>query len=160
MDAPSESKPYVRKATYEDAKSLAPRLRAVDRQEIVALDRNPSMVLFEAMECCTKVFSIIDTNGQVVGMFGVSPFTLQTGLTVGAVWLLGSDELKNIRFTFLRECSHWIDELHADHPVLWNWAFANNTLHLRWLQWLGFKIVGTAPIGKRGEIFHQFIKVK
>lgn len=163
IPAPAESKPWVREASLQDVHDLGPRLRAADVREVKALGFTPEDGLMMSWKSSPQRYSIISTSGEVVGMFGVGPahhIGESIGASVGSVWLVGSDGLKDIRVTFLKSCEHWVEVLHRDYEVLWNWSDARNNLHLRWLEWLGFKIIGTAPIGTAGELFHQFIRVK
>lgn len=137
-------------------------LRESDRLEVEALGFTPEQALKFSFDSSDQRYAIIDDHG-LIGMFGVGLNEDQSsvvGCSVGCVWLLGSDRLKDIRFTFLRQCAHWVSQLHRDYPVLWNWADVRNELHLKWLKWLGFKIISTDAIGVGGEEFHQFIRIK
>lgn len=162
IPAPSESKPWGREATKDDVYALAPKLRAADIREIRALGLTPEDGLMASWKACPQRYSIV-SSGEIIGMFGVGPshhMSERLGQPVGSVWMLGSDDLKRVKIGFLRSCHEWLEVLHRDYTILWNWADARNNLHLRWLEWLGFKIIGTAPIGVKGELFHQFLRVK
>ena len=155
------AKAFVARAKATDVPGLARRLREEDKQECLALGCEPLDALRESYKASAMCFSIIDQD-NVIGMFGVAPcpWVSTDTLKVGSVWLLGSPGIQDIRFTFLRQCSHWVDQMHAQFPVMWNWADCRNDLHLKWLRWLGFKTIGTHAIGVNGENFHQFISVR
>jgi hypothetical protein len=158
-----ESKVKVRPATMADVIDLTPKLRAADRREIMSLGSTPDSALLESFLSSTQRYAFTDDSGTILGMFGVGPnadMSLALGQPVGCVWMLGSDGIKGVRHAFLKQCLGWVDILHRDHPILWNWVDARNNLHLKWLEWLGFRIIGTAPRGTSGELFHQFIRVK
>jgi hypothetical protein len=157
------SKVRVREATMFDVGQLTPNLRSADRREIMALGMTPDSALLESYISSPQRYSILKDDGRIVGMFGVGPhpdLSKDLGQPVGCVWMLGSDGLRDVRYSFLKKCQKWVDVLHRDHPILWNWVDARNNLHLKWLEWLGFRIIGTAPRGISGELFHQFIRVK
>lgn len=159
----AECKPQARPATREDVAALAPTLRTQDCAEVAALGFTPELALEASFENSSQCYSIVDATNTVVAMFGVGKSVYMSDLIgepVGAIWMLGAPGLQKIRYQFLRECHPWMETLHRDFRVLWNWADARNALHLRWLEWLGFKIIGTAPIGTGGELFHQFLRVK
>jgi len=163
MPEADECKPRARPAIASDIPGLAATLRSQDCAEVRALGHDPESALRLSFEGSSQVYSIVDGANTVVAMFGVglSPYmSEQIGEPVGAIWMLGAPGLHKIRFQFLRECQSWMETMHRDYRVLWNWADARNALHLRWLEWLGFKIIGTAPYGNKGELFHQFIRVK
>lgn len=131
-----EPKPYARLAQLEDAKSLAPRLRVADWIELDAAGHEPERTLSEA--CAHGAYAIV-LNDQVEGMFGCVPCE-DDPEHIGYPWLLGSDAMgKNpIRIQFLRESKVWLEAMHERYPVLVNAVWEENTLHLRWLEWLGF----------------------
>lgn len=154
----SVSEPVVREATIDDVHYIGPRLRAADRQECLAFGILPMFGLAYSYGNSERCFTV-EVDGEPVAIFGVGPDHADVPPN-GCVWMLGTDRLSSIRYPFLRRCRKWVDELHKDYRVIGNWADTRNLLHVRWLQWLGFKIINTAPIGKQGEMFHHFIKVK
>lgn len=121
----------------------------------------PDKALIDSVAMSTSCFSIIRDDRDVIGMFGCSPSALQDdNLSIGNVWLLGSPGIQDIRYTFLRQSRHWAEVLHEDYQVLWNWADARNQVHIKWLKWLGFRVIQSAPVGVNGEEFHQFLRIK
>ena len=84
-------------------------------------------------------------------MFGVSK--------EGAIWLLASDEIYRIRFSFLRESRKVIDFLNQKYPTLWNYVDCRNELHIRWLKWCGFKFLRKINYGVLQLPFYEFIKI-
>lgn len=163
IPAPAEYKVWAREASLQDVHDVAQKLRAADAREIRAMGFEPELGLEMSWRSSTQRYTMVTPEGVPIGMFGVGPahhISELVGASTGCVWMVGSDEIKKVKVPFLRGCEQWLDLLHRDYGVLWNWADARNNLHLRWLEWLGFKIIGTAPIGVAGELFHQFIRVK
>lgn len=160
---PDEFKLTGREAFMDDVRSLGSRLRSADRKEVLSRGVEPELALQASWESSTQRYAIIKSDGTCIGIFGVGPahhMSERLGMSVGCVWMMGSSDLKHVRYSFLRQCREWLETLEKNYDILWNWADARNSLHLKWLEWLGFKIIGTAPIGVNGELFHQFIKVK
>ena len=121
----------------------------------------PDKALYESVAMSTSCFSIVRHGREVVGMFGCSPSEWNdANLSVGNVWLLGSPGIQDIRYTFLKQSKHWVSVLHKDYDLLWNWADCRNEVHIRWLKWLGFKVIQSSPVGVNGEMFHQFLRIK
>jgi len=89
-------------------------------------------------------------------MFGVSGTKGDTGFP----WMLASDALSSIRKSFLRESKDYVERMHEDYPKLTNFAWSKNTVHLQWLQWLGFFFLEPESYGESGELFIRFYKVK
>ena len=97
--------------------------------------------------------SIINNHGQVVGMYGVVPADNKTGI----IWMLGSDNLKKIKRPFLKESKTEVNEINALFPHLWNIIDSRNELHIKWIRWCGFKIIGERMINN--VKFYEFCKV-
>ena len=97
--------------------------------------------------------SIINNHGQVVGMYGVVPADDKTGL----VWMLGSDKLKKITRPFLRESRTEVEGMNTLFPHLWNIIDSRNEMHLKWIKWCGFKIIGERMVNN--VKFYEFCKV-
>ena len=97
--------------------------------------------------------SIINNRGQVVGMYGVVPADNKTGI----IWMLGSDNLKKIKKSFLKESRTEVNGINTLFPHLWNIIDSRNELHIKWIRWCGFKIIGERMINN--VKFYEFCKV-
>jgi hypothetical protein len=150
----------VRKATPSDAEALAPRLRPDDRRELIAATgQDPAQVLREGVAGSSESHAILDREGEVLALFGVSPDPRRAD--AGLVWLLASEGLVAHGIAFLRGCRAWIDELQRRHRILWNNVDARNQRHLDWLEFCGFRRVKTiAAYGPEGRPFHQVVRVR
>lgn len=148
----------IRCATSADAAALAPRLRQADLNEIEAGSGKPPLEVLEAgLRLSTEAYAVeLSSTGEVVALFGVAP-TEEPKL--GAVWLLGSDKISSIRFTFLRQSKQWLTKLFSRYQLLGNSVDARNTLHVEWLRWLGFRFLRKSPVGRNGELFIEFVRL-
>ncbi len=146
-------KPYHRVSRLEDVVSLASNLRYEDVREVETLGRTPEQALLSGYLYGKMCRSIIDKYGQVVGMYGVVPADDKTGL----VWMLGSGGLKKISTAFLKESRTEVEKMNNLLPHLWNIIDSRNELHLKWLKWCGFTIIGERMVNK--VKFYEFCKV-
>lgn len=131
--------PEYRTARFDDVLDLAPRLRQADRDEIEAatgLD-DPEKALSLSFTLSTQCW-VVTHDGVVHGMFGAGQDPNED--RHGIVWAMTSDELvTDHRVWFIRNSPRLLDMQHERYPFLWNWIDARNELHIRWLEWLGFK---------------------
>ena len=129
---------HVRESVKTDQTDLAPRLREADQVELDAHNVTAELALGMGFTF-SKPCLTIEHEGKPIGMFGVTPVD---GVDeVGQVWLLGSDEINDIRVQFLRESKRWLTEISKDYEMLCNVVHEGNTLHHRWLKFLGFSFL-------------------
>lgn len=136
---------FVRAYRAFDEIDLAPRLRMADLREIAASSgRDPVDVLREGAEHSAPSCSIIGNNGFVAGMFGI----VNEG-DFGRVWLLGSDELcaPPLSRQFIRECRGFLTIMERPYKKTGNFIDQRNTVHIRWLTWLGYEFKPTVLNG-------------
>lgn len=155
---PSGSDPFVRPALDADVQAVAEDMRPEDAAEALALGLDPVAALKASVAASTHV-AAIDLNGRAIGVFGVGPVKLGE-LDAGCIWMIGTPKIETISYHFLRQSSKWVDAMHTVHPVLWNRVYAKNEVHIRWLKWLGFRIIGLSGQGPNNEPFYQFIRMK
>jgi hypothetical protein len=128
----------VRKSEDLDCEALAPHLRDADLVELNAHGIDPLSSLTGGHEHSKPCYTIVH-EGKPIGMFGVRP--MPETPNVGLVWLLGSDEIADIRIQFLRESRMWLKTIGEDYDLLCNCVHEANTLHHRWLKFLGFRFL-------------------
>ena len=148
-------------AKESDPEELGPRLRKADKDEIYALAGiEPTLGLQISMECSDRCYTVRDLdNDTPFSMFGTSP-NEGAMTTTAAVWFLGSDDLfKKNKVSFLRNSAFWVVKLFSDYNILHNLVDARNTVHIRWLKWLGFTFIADVPdFGFEKRVFRQFYK--
>lgn len=149
---------YVRAFREGDAECLAPKLRDADNDELRAGTGLSPLAALQAgadhsMICCT----IIDNTYHVAGMFGI----VHEG-DFGRIWMLGSDALARppLSIQFLRECKRHVALMEKPFKIIGNEIDQRNTLHVRWLKWLGFSFVERLDdYGPEHRTFYSFVKV-
>lgn len=142
-------KPFIRESVRADVGALNLWMRKEDREEIFhASGRSPHSVLIEGFEKSNSVFTI-DKEGRPIAMFGVVGIP---GIW-GSPWMLGTDELKRCR-SLLRECRTRLDAYLQEYRYLGNAVWSKNTVHIEWIEWLGFTFDGSDL--RNGETFLHF----
>lgn len=143
----------VRKADIRDVFYIYDKLRAVDNFEILAASGcTPLDALLEGFRlnkenyCVTKDDKPIAIGGIAVALDGSEAYP----------WLLATDELLLHQHFFLRVSKPFVQEMLLRYPKLRNYALASNTVHIKWLKWLGFSI--TRQIDDYGYLKLPFVE--
>lgn len=127
-----------------DAAILAPRMRAEDRAEVLAMGQEPLEALQMSVDGSAEAFTWW-LGDDIVAMAGVNPHTL-IGPTATA-WMLGSDLIPRHRRYFLQESRLVVDRWLQTWPRLVNAVDAEYGAACRWLRHIGFTLSGPVPIG-------------
>ena len=137
---------------------MAPRLRAADKAEISAMSgRFPVNALLAGLEGDVSL-TAVSPEGDPLLMFGVAPSRFPGA---GYIWMLATDDILKHRMQFLRQSTQYIDSLHDFYPLLHNYVDARNSLHIRWLKWIGCTFIKThTRMGVQGRPFHEFVRIK
>ena len=151
---------YSRTATIDDVAYIAARMRKEDRQECFAnAGSSPIQSLFEGYLTSMPCMTTNSRHGYPIAMRGVS----KTSDTSASIWLLGcKNMLKDTRdkYEFLRQSRIELKKLQKLYPVLYNYIDARNTVHLRWLLYMGFTIIKKHEVfGYEGLPFYEFVKI-
>lgn len=143
--------PYVRPANYEDCKELAPRLRQADVKELkYSCGKEPLQALQASFSISEKAWAVIYKD-KVIALFG-----LVRRADIGVPWMMASDELKEIQKSFLSECKNYLNEMSEGCSLLTNYVWVGNTVHIKWLKWLGFTFLEPIEYGVARKPFIQF----
>lgn len=149
----------TRQARFADALQLAARLRFEDAREIASawgVGAREGLIL--CLLHSDRSFALWEP-GRVLALWGVSTIR-HAGLDVGLPWLLAGDELFRRRHWLVRRSRNWVDDLLLDYDALTNLTDAENTVHLRWLEWCGFETLArVAGHGLDGRTFVTFCRV-
>ena len=149
-------KSFIKVATLKEAKYLATRLRQEDIDECKAsANVKPLDALTMGVQHSHLPFAVYNNKHNPVMIMGVIP----QGKNLGMVWLLSSPEINNMSLTFLRHCKEVLKCYNSTFPILYNYIDARNTLHLKWLKWLGFQFIKVHQnFGYEQRKFIEFIK--
>jgi len=146
----------VRPSMIGDCVYLAKHLREADSNEVQAsVGKSNLEALVYSWSVTEKPYTIVNAETPA-GVFGVVP--VDTG--VGAIWLLGTDALTQGRWTFLRESKKWLNKVSKDYDLLFNYVDERNTVHLKWIEWLGFTFIKRHPnFGHEQRPFLEFVRI-
>jgi len=151
-----QDKPFVREAKLTDIAYLADNIRECDKQEVFAMSGITPEQAFLDGYSHSDTPCVVEWKGKAIAMFGVSGDRNKVGIP----WMLATNDIKGIRKQFIRGCKPYLEAMHSDYPVLTNYVWAENSLHIAWLKWLGFKFADHLPLGRNGEMFIRFYKEK
>ena len=149
----------VRLATINDCNLLGPRLRDADKEELkISCGLGPVTALTKSLNDSDAAYVAVDGEGVPILMFGVVNANQDF---IGVPWMLGGKGIYQHTRQLKSECKEWLDVVHKDYELLFNYVHAENPKAIRWLQWMGFTMVRLVPeygVGKKP--FYEFIKVK
>lgn len=151
---------FIRPATLDDANYIAPRLREADKAECDASLACPAeWVLPQFALHGYRCWAFGLNDGTPVGLFGVDP--APGAPQVGIAWACSTPVVTQYKYDFLRRSPEILGKLHAEFPILTNTVDARNTLHHRWLRWLGFSFLREFPTwGARNLPFYEFARLR
>ena len=141
----------IEPTTLAHVRYVAAHMRETDIKEIGACGELPMSSLTKGYES-SVICNSLTIDGVPCAIFGVAEMTKDIGIP----WLLGTDGVKSIRREFIAGCREVVGEMLELYPVLTNCVDERNLTSIRWLKWLGFKILPSVPFGKNGELFHPF----
>ena len=145
----------VRDSVASDVIVMQDRLRQIDVDEIWASNRHtPQEALSASLSISIECLTVVK-GGVPVAMFGIAPTEIM-GKTA-SIWLLGTNELTDIQFRFLRHSRRFIRLFLESYPTLYNWVDARNTVSIEWLKWCGAEVMDAAPYGPDKLPFHLFV---
>ena len=152
---PQTPKPHLRLASEIDCIYLSENLRKEDIQEIQAVTGLPPLLsLLTGLKMSSVPLVICNADCKPVAMLGVVP----NGL-IGFIWMGGTDDLKKISLSFLRNSKDVCDVLKGKHQILHNYVDKRNKLHINWLKWMGFSIINEVNYGIENRKFYEFVKI-
>ncbi|MCA2979537.1 MAG: hypothetical protein INH37_14775 [Myxococcaceae bacterium] len=98
-------------------------------------------------------------RGVPMTIFGAAPMPRHEDF-VGVPWLVATPALIPHAVPFLRRCAPFLDEMQRRYPLLVNYTDARNTVHHRWLRWLGFTFIRRHErMGAAGIPFIEFVRI-
>lgn len=153
---------YIVPSILKDAFDLEPHLRAIDRLELNATGCSDALDALVFSYATSKIcYSAIspDDNHSVIAMFGIGKHVLQEhGYT--PIWLLGSDILiKKYKIPFLKLCKAYTSyfQIVAGFGPIGNDVMSSNHVHIRWLEWCGFKRTAEFLHPASGVLFYTYV---
>lgn len=150
-----------RPATWDDVYFVADFMREEDQDECRASGHVPVEALSLSHEKAIVSYTLLTPHeGHPAAIIGVGESSL--GPQFGSIWMLGTDAIRKHKFTFLRNCKPFLQELYAETGMecFYNYTYADNQLHHAWLRWLGFKFIREVALPPYGHSFIEFVRLK
>lgn len=98
----------------------------------------------------------VDDTPEII--FGVGQ---SNTIGVGHPWLLATDGINKVPFSFTRNTLRYVAEFQEVFPILTNIVDARNELHLQWLERMGFTFIKEwTNMGPGRIVAKQFILVR
>lgn len=120
----------------EDASTIAPHLRDADKNEIIASSGPDIEQALRYSIMSSEAWTACLPDGTPICIYGVG----DDGEGHGIPWMIGTDDMIKHRKALIRDARKWIDIQIQVYPVLYNYVDARNTVHLKWLDHMGFTI--------------------
>ena len=144
-----------RDASLQDIKDLANNLRKEDEREVRTLTQEDPVKSLIRGFVVSKMCKVVFLNKKLVLIYGVAK---TSDPEIGSPYMLATNELPKIGVRFVGNSKDRIDKMHEHYPVLFNYIDSRNKLHLKWLKWCGFEIIGFKIFNN--VKFYRFIKEK
>lgn len=129
----------VEKATEKDIREFADNIRYMDEKEVKIVSGKPFRDQLDELIRNKKHVKVIRCDGVLLGIGGWYKEMLDWGLySQGVVgWMLLTPAVEDHKIAFLR-WSKWLVKCLLDaYPYITNTAYIGNTLHIRFLEFLG-----------------------
>jgi len=141
---------FIHPITLEAAKEVASNLRPEDRREVEEGHGHDPMVSIPsgALSGNSVYFTVPD--GRLAGVAGVH--------ADGQIWMLCTPAIHKYPITFAREARRYVES--RTEELLWNIVDERNTVHLKLLQFLGFKFLRRLKYGPNNLSFIEFCRVQ
>lgn len=142
--------------TLEDMHEIADNLREEDRREVTGVWGRGH--IREAVEYCytsSTCSYICKRDGVPLAAFGVkrvSPFQ-----NIGIIWMLATKETAKHKIYVGKWTKKGIQAFLKDWDVLYNFVDQGNNETIKWLKWMGAKILPVRPYGVYGYPYHKFV---
>lgn len=144
----------IRESRAWDIDSLKDKLRESDRLEILASNNQKPYEALAYGFNQSKFCSTVLYKNEPVAMFGVVAVPGLKGH--GVIWLLASEGIYRMRWTFLKLSKKFIKHMQTLYPYLHNYIDPRNAVTVGWLVWCGADLGDPAPIGFKGEMLQHF----
>lgn len=148
--------PIIRPGVHEDASTLAPRLRPQDALELTLSD-GPDLAstLARSVAFSTDCWAA-EEDGRVIALGG---FGVAEGTAIGIPWMVGSPEVTKYPVKLVSVGREAVARWEPLCEVMMNFSHAENRLHHRWLERIGFTLAkDPIPWGHAGAPFIQFYR--
>lgn len=111
---------------------IASSMRQADQLEVFCMGKTPLGALQEAYEKDDTTLSILDKDDIPIAIFGVGQI-----LDMAYIWLLGTDNVREASYVFLKESRYITQALVKPYGSAFNFVHAENKIAIKWLKFCG-----------------------
>jgi hypothetical protein len=131
-------------------------LRQADVEELKATGtENPRDALVAGMEMSDGGCYTITMDELPIAICGTAPVELIPSFA--SIWMLGTEDIDACPTSFLRLCrKELLPDLISPYEMVFNVMDKRNSLHVRFVSWLGFTFIREKPFGPYGLPFYEF----
>ena len=139
---------FIHPITLEAAYQVASELREDDRRECEEGHGIVPTIHIPLATLSGFCVSFNVPNGRIAGLAGIQE--------QGKIWMLTTPAIHDYPVHFAREAKRFIDG--RPEPYLWNYVDKRNTVHIKLLKFLGFKLHEEVKLGPNNLSFIRFDK--
>lgn len=132
--------PRLRPFVAEDVDYIVENMRADDRAELAANGFSPSAGLRVSIDGSTHLITGLDKDGNPAFIIGAQK---RPDSAAAIIWMLGTDAIDREPKTFLLNSRPTLEALWdlVGASTFYNFVWKGNTVHIKWLRWLGFHLM-------------------
>lgn len=151
---------YARPATLSDLKLVAENMREEDIEEAGAFLLSPLDALTQGFHNSQVCYTLISPEGEPGAILGVTPNEVYPSF--GLIWMLGTPVIEKYPMTFLRNTKSAVGILfdQTGYDAFFNYTYASNTVHHKWLKWSGFTFLRKVTLPPLDKEFYEFITLR
>lgn len=129
----------VDRATEKDIREFADNIRYMDEKEVRIVSGKPFRDQLDELLRNKKHVKVIRCDGVLLGIGGWYKEMLDLDLYSSGVigWMLLTTAVEDHKIAFLRWSKWLVKCLLEEYPYIANTAYIGNTLHIRYLEFLG-----------------------
>lgn len=150
---------YLARPTDQDIEHIANNMRPEDVEECQASGFDPLTALRTSVSHSSVCYTARGIDGSPIALLGAG-HGVYNGW--GTIWLLGTNGIEKNTVTFLRHSKEYLSYIYDEtgFDVLYNYTYSKNTLHHRWLKWLGFNFIRKVILPSTGSEFIEFARLR
>jgi hypothetical protein len=114
----------------------------------IPLKKSVSSCISRSSEAWTALY-----NGEVICIFGIRCKSLLS--RTAYPWLLTTNLVKDHKRNFLKGAKISINKWLESYDVLENYIPAGLDKLVRWVEWAGFVVEPSKPVGQKGRFLHR-----
>lgn len=150
---------YIRPSVAADVAFIADNMREEDIAEAKACGHTAYDALSLGLQVSHPCYTLMDHEGTAIAMVGISPSPYSNA---GLIWMLGTPGIEKCRITFLKYSKPALNMMfeQCEYDFLFNYSYAENTVHHQWLKWLGFSFLRKVELPPVGADFYEFARLR